>query len=250
MRFQKGHPVPIDFPMKKVPKRKSDIVSPCVGYHHNYPEPSRPGTVEHTKQLLEVVKVRMEVSAGIWPAWFFEEYGIDPMIPEPLKMEGLSEDNPSSAAMAVHMDDPMDLGKAIRAWAQKENIPLKVQPTHKGKQFRARIVDVLPTLATYVSEALKKAFDIKYFYGQARPEEVLNIDPAVFCERPDGSPGHPSYPAGHAAAAHATQMWFQDTYKATCKQIKVVETACKHWAMYRTLLGVHFSEDNLTVWSQ
>lgn len=251
MIFSKGHPEPLQRPMRVIPSIESDIVSPRIGKQHNVPEPSAFGTAEFEKQLDEVVRARLCVGKDIYPDWLFEEYNVEPEIPQPLReFARVSEGNPKALASLVHMDDPSDLGRCLRAYAQKENIPLKTPPKveHNGKEFLRRVQGVMPRLEAMLDESGEMAFEVKYFYMDARPETVLGIPGHEFTAYPEGCPAHPRYIAGHGNFAGTTFRWFKNTYAATPEQLYVARLITLHWAMYRTLAGVHLMEDNLNGW--
>lgn len=249
-RFQKGHPIPFaPGPLKELPTISTNLVSPCIGKQNGVPAPLPLESKESIEQLEDLVKVRLEVTRNKYPDWFFEKHNIDPEIPNPIQVSAkVSRYNPQALANLVHMDDPLELGLALRSYAQREDIPLKTPPNHTGKQFRARIISVLPTLASYVNDAMELGFDAKYYYLWPRPEERLGLPGNIITAYEEGCPNHPAFPAGHGTAAGATYRWFKDMYNATPEQLKVVEMTTKHWATYRTIAGVHIFEDNIVGW--
>jgi len=216
----------------------------------------------------EIAEVRKEVVAGTFPRWFMEKYypgdwGTFPEeIPEPLARAHetfnlaapLSFDDPAGLARVVHMDNPTDLARILMDWL----IDIGCRPKGSATDhfdFIETAVDSWMPVSLNRSRAAKEAFEMKYFFGVPRPEEVLGENITAY---PEGAPNHPSFPAGHGAIAFADGLTFLDEwalYERTGETVtekplpdrvkQVVFDTCYIWAMARSLAGVHHAVDNL-----
>jgi len=228
--------------------QKCKIVSPRVGKHHGIVMPAALCNDASRKEALaEVMAVREQVKAGEFPRAFMEKYYPDDWgtfpkeIPALLAREGLSFDDPEGLADVVHMDNPVDLGAAMLGWVlgkindnQWDSFP-----------FLDLVPGAMAGMARDVHSALVKAFDVKYYYGIARPEEVG--DGPGMTHYDEGSPAHPSFPAGHGAAAFASAVYFlREVPTLSDADKKALFDAAYIWAMARTFAGVHYAVDNLT----
>jgi hypothetical protein len=243
------YPLPRPLTAADIPEQ-SQLVSPREGKHHGFAPPHYPGSPEFDAQLKEVTDVRDQVCRGLWPTGFLTTDnpsglgGRPPtLIADALGFQDNGHpDNPRIAAMSVSMDRPLDLGiELYSALSQLESADAKYIDFVSG--FNRFSVE----LAVKVHAALETVFDVKYFYMLERPETVLGVAGTVFCEDEIGAPGHPAYGAGHAAAAAASAKviteWFpQDKYRNN------ILDAAWQFGMWRTLLGVHYRQDNAIGW--
>ena len=257
--YAKGCPSTISYPVvAPLPAAGSKLHSPLVGvgYAGVIPAPNMPGgdtNEAFIAEALEVAAVRMDVITGKWPAWFLAKHhpdsSFDPnVIPIPLLIAepSLVPRNPSTAAKTVHMDRPVDLAFACWSYLRKEKAPLK-SPETGHVDFLQSVPDAHTAIAAAVSSALRDAFEVKYYYGKPRPEEVFahyGLDQKLVTAYAEGCPNHPAYPAGHGAAAGAASALF-DMYECTDEQRKQIFDAAYMWAQFRTLAGVHYAVDNL-----
>lgn len=220
------------------------LASPCVGKPHSQLEP--PKASELPEMAQEVLEVRAMVARGQFPREFMEKYypkewGTFPdHIPEPLALEGLSFDDPEGLANVVHMDAPTDMPFAVHAWILSKG--------YKANDGNINCIDFIENvpethykLAQAAYRNLQKAFEAKYAYGTPRPEEALGFNLTAYKE---GCPTHPSYPAGHGAAASAVSILLR-RYDLSDENIKVVRDSAYCWAMFRSLAGVHYGVDNV-----
>jgi hypothetical protein len=243
------YPLPRPLTESDIPE-KSGLVSPRAGKTHGIAPPHYPGTPEFDAQLKVVTDVRDLVCRNIWPSEFLTTdnpggLGERPpvLIAERMGLGPPSDPmNPNIAALSVSMDRPTDLGiELFQELAALESGNAKYIDFVSG--FNVFVAE----LSVAVHEALEKIFDVKYYYMLERPETVLGVSGPVFCEDEYGAPSHPAYGAGHAAAASATavvvQRWFpQEKYRAN------ILDACWQFASWRTLLGVHYPQDNQAGW--
>lgn len=255
IKFNKGAETELQFPLKKVPSNtgSSKIVSPRVGNNYGIACPINKNNIE--TMFWEVMETRTLVSNGEFPYELMEKYypenwgTFEHVMPGPLSLEKLTINRPDALANVVHMDSPIDLGLAMMTWALSNGaIPRNRHTGHVD--FLNAIPDMISILGNNVKAALDKAFDIKYYYGVARPEELYAelsgcVNPEKMTEYPEGCPAHPSYPAGHGAAAGACAYTILNHYFLSPEQEKVIKDAAYHWAMYRTLAGVHYAIDNI-----
>ena len=224
----------------------SSLASPRVGAMHGVQLPTEFSDLQPWAE--EIERVRSEVSRDEFPRWFMDKYfpatwGVFPdSIPGPLKDERLSFYNPKGLANVVHMDNPLDLGKAIHAWLLRNNYRPILSTTTGHVEFLDNVCEAMRIMTNYVTDALDKSFAVKYYYGVARPEEVLSYNMTYYSE---GCPTHPSFPAGHGAAAGGTAKYFLDYFDLDSDAIFVVRTSAYIWAMARSLAGVHYAQDNL-----
>lgn len=244
MRFQKGHPTELVYPLTSLPTGPTQLASPRIGNAHGLPTPTYPGDEGFDQELYEVLEISSEVCANVWPSWFFEKYGVDPEVPEPLRMEGISERYPKKAAHIVHMDLPGDLGRILFTYLASKNLKLNATPSHKGIPFLETVPTLQLEIAKEIQIALEKAFEAKYYFGRPRPEEVVGYNCTYY---PEGCPTHPAYPAGHGAVSGATNKAF-NTILDLGEYKQVVEDTTKHFCLYRSLSRVHYGNDNTSGW--
>lgn len=222
------------------------LASPMVGKEHAQISADAPKESELLELAVEVLIVRVHVTDGIFPRDFMEKYYPEEWgkfpdeTPIPLQNEGLSFSRPQELADVVHMDNPMDLPNAVLSWVVKSGYKCKDARTNCN-DFVEIIPETVNKLSNAVLRNLEKAFQAKYFYGVARPEEVLRSNMTSY---PEGCPTHPSYPAGHGAAASAVSI-ILDRFDLDDYAIKQVRDSAYCWAMFRTFAGVHYGIDNV-----
>jgi len=229
----------------------SRLVNPKVGYHHNV---KIPGSFKKYESLREVQQVRHEVEKGIFPRWFFEKYypynGVFPEeITQPLKNEGLSFDDPKGLANVVHMDLPTDMPFAAHKWLLSQGANVRTH-TADHINFLESLPQVQEQITDGIQKGLVRSFEVKYYYGLERPEEVYeqetDIDGTLLTAYSEGCPNHPSFTAGHAgAAAGGISSLIKEFPEITEEQIKVLIDTAYIWAQCRTLAGVHHAIDNV-----
>ena len=223
--------------------KRYDLVSTRVGNKHDSPAP------RHSEDdLEEVIEVRRQVDSMIWPSEFLSnEFGGDD-IPELLKARKhlkLNKRLPSIAALVVTMDKPYSLGVELadellaRGVKYKEDSP-HIQFCDPDFSYSALLAD----LATANHKALNHAFDVKYYYKAKRPEQLVKVAPCTFCENEKGAPNHYTYPAGHGATSGSAESVINAYFDLDDDMKGKVYDACYQFAHWRTLLGVHFREDN------
>lgn len=234
------------YPLTSVILQPSRLVNPKVGRDHGYKIPDFFDIDESCK---EVLRVREYVKKGQFPYWFMDKYnpfksnfGSFPRKTlGPLEMEGLSFDRPEGLAQVVHMDFTSDLGNAIHRWLLREGYNVKAHtPNHIN--FLESVPNVEYKLATNIDKALNKAFEMKYYFGVARPEEVIGSNMTHY---PEGCPNHPATPAGHSAVAGTSGRTMIDCFEVDLKAIKVILFTSYTWAQARTFAGVHHAVDNI-----
>lgn len=261
LQFKKGAtPNALAYPLttdQLTDLQKCRLVNPKVGNAHGYKVPVDFDLVESTN---EIVQVRLEVEKGIFPSWLMEKYypfktefGKYEFPTEIAMIEGLSESDPQGLANVVHMDSPTDMPRAALKWLthpdydQGQNVK---DWTDKYINFLETIPDVEEQIADGVKRSLIKAFEMKYAFGIARPEEVWSstnkLDGKLLTAYPEGCPNHPSYPAGHAsAAAGGLVSLIKEFPNLTDHQLKRIIDMGYSWAMFRSFAGVHHAVDNV-----
>ena len=237
--------------------KKCRLVNPKVGDNHGLIIPK---DFDILKATNEVIQVRLDVERGIFPMWFMQKYypfrekfGEYEFPKEILGIEGLSIDDPRSLANVVHMDSPNDMPKTCLTWLTN---PMYEQGVNV-KSWTPNYINFLETIpyveeqiADGVKRALIKAFEVKYFFGLIRPEnvweEISGFDGKKLTAYPEGCPNHSSFVAGHASAAAGGVSSLMNQMKnlKDCQEKKLIDTAYS-WAMFRTLAGVHFHIDNI-----
>ena len=199
----------------------------------------------------EIQRVRLEVEKGIYPQWFMEKhwpykFQIPTHMPEALKEEGLSFNDPARLANIVHMDLPTLMPHAVLRWLLSEGANVKAwTPSHVN--FVETIPDVIENIADGVKRALYKIFKIKYYFGLPRYEEVMErqtgINGALFTAYEKGSPSHPSFGQGHEAAAVGATRELIKSFDLTNEQIEEILYITYLWGQFRCLAGVHYGVD-------
>lgn len=237
--------------------KKCRLVNPKVGNNHGYKIPDDFDIVASTN---EIVQVRLEVEKGQFPQWFMDKYypfkaefGSYEFPEEIASIEGLAKDNPQGLANVVHMDSPTDMPKAALKWLTHPDYGQN-QNVKNWKDSYINFLETIPDVEEQVTDGVKrsliKAFEMKYFFGLARPEEVwsdLNgLDGKLLTAYTEGCPNHPSFPAGHASAAAGGLVYLiREFPNLTDYQLKRVLDMGYSWAMFRSLAGVHHAIDNI-----
>ena len=219
------------------------IVNPRVGKSHGLVDPSPFGSDEFNRQREEVKEVVSLVKQGVMPVDFLYDYhprdDFDPEhVPDALQMAGIK--TPMDCALAVEMDNPMDLGFFISAELRRMGVPRK-QETTPHVPFIENIFDINVALAVYTKIAIEKCFDEKYLHMAVRPG--LNRTDADWLIYPN--PKHGRFPAGHGGAAGATHLVMTRNYQVDEQIEKLIYDCCYCFAQWRTFSGMHMAEDNL-----
>ncbi len=261
LTFNKGaSPNDLSYPCTEVQLsqlQKCRLVNPKVGNHHGFNIPS---TFDISVSTNEIVQVRLEVEKGQFPWWFMEKYypfksefGKYEFPIEIASIENLTIENPQGLADVVHMDSPTDMPRAALKWLthpdymQKQNVK---GWTDTYINFLETIPYVEEQMSDGVKKSLIKAFEMKYFFGLARPEEVWShsnqLNGKLLTAYPEGCPNHPSFPAGHAsAAAGGLVSLIKEFPNLTDLQLKRILDMGYSWAMFRSFAGVHHAIDNI-----
>lgn len=250
-KFNKLAPAGLVFPVttSNYPA-SSRMHSPLVGNPHGLPAPSMPGDEAFEHELMEVMAVRVMYERNKWPADFLKKHhpraSYDPnQLPMPLVEGGITR-SPHSLANAVHMDHPIDLAKFVLRWLLKQGVQPRT-PESNHNNFLQRVPDAMLAATVAVCDNMRKCFEVKYYYGRPRPEEAMleaGYTRDLVTNYPEGCPPHPAYPAGHAAAAAAVNV-FRDYFVLTQAQWDVVFDSAYVFAQGRTVAGVHYASDNL-----
>ena len=250
LRFDEGTPHQISYPLKEVPQFATSLHSPRVGKAHDVaPFDYR----KYEEYLTEVENVRLLVGKGEYPHAFLEKHypkswgRYTGVMPEVLQMAGADQADPSSCANIVRMDTPADLGIFIQRWLLAKGA-LKPKKASTHVDFIENVPGAQKGLTEYNLEVIEKAFEIKYYYGVARPSQVYEYlgkgKRSDLMQYPN--PTHPSYCAGHAALAGSTAKYFYDNFQLDTQDWIEIRNAAYLFAQYRTLGGVHFAVDNMT----
>lgn len=253
LRFKLGAKSVITYPCLEIPKGRSEMHSPQVGVKHGLDDFD---FTKYEEMMWEVRSVRDQVEKGEYPYQFLRKYfpkrwGELPLeLPPLLQAKGLSHLDPQSLANIVHMDKPVDLGFAIMDFLLANKVKNRLKHTNSGHfEFLDLIPRFIGDLSRKIETSLNHAFQAKYYFGVARPEEVYEhltgIPGKGITHYRDNSYNHPSYPAGHGSAAGATGRFFQDACNLEHHERNDIRRACYLWAMFRTFAGVHYAVDNL-----
>ena len=246
-QFQKGSAEPVDYPCiySEVPW-STQMVNVCDGIRHGVPEPHCIHSDEYREEAEALVRLAMDVERGIWPEWYLDFCGIDTRLSPILKdFAGLDEMDPKGCADIVRMDHPAELWMALTQYTVTEGIA--VAPQYKGIRFLERAVDPLTEYSEMLSPAMHRAFEVKYYFGFARPEEYF--ESPNFSHYPEGCPAHPSYIAGHGTAGGVANAAFQRVFtEAQREHLDAVETATKQFAHFRDFARVHTRQDSANGW--
>lgn len=249
LRYKKGCPDGTTFPLKRIPIVLNKLHSPVVGNAHGV---AAFDTTKYEEYLKEVISVTADVARGRYPYAFLHDHfpkawgTMESEIPEILQAAGADVDNPVSCANLVRMDLPNDLARFIFAWLLPQAPKLR-NNVDANFPFLKLIPGSQAACAAGVNAALQKAFEVKYFYGIARPAEVFEAIYGLPANKVEiyEHPWHPSYVAGHATVAGATAKFFLDKFVLTPVQIRQVRLAAYLFAQYRTFAGVHYAVDNI-----
>lgn len=239
MPLIKGYDSELPQPLTKkdIPKN-SQLHSPRKGVQHGTAAPT-----EGRDKLDEVIEVRRQVVTNHWPADYLahgDGFGTEP--PVLLKEMGIRKRRPSTAAAAVRMDKPHDLGVAL--WDALHAAGAKLKEQYNYVPFVEQFAHFLSELNNANYHALDKIFDVKYYWMVERPETVLGLPGCIFTGDSYGAPNHPAFGAGHGSVAGATYALILKFFDLTEDQAAMVWDACYQFSHWRTLLGVHYREDN------
>lgn len=237
MKFNKGaSDEGLKFPLTELPTKDCGLHSPKIGRPNGLPAPNDPSDI-----IAEVLAVRASVARREWPKAYAEKHGLGDDISE-LLWRGADIFDSEDAAMAVHMDKPLDLFFMSWEWLKANGVQLKPEFSEgPWVSFLTDPIGVMAAAAANIDKALNTAFEAKYFFGQPRPEEIVGYNMTAY---PEGCPPHPAYPAGHGAVAGATCATIETYFDLTEEQAEMVRLSCRQFAHFRTFAGVHYAEDN------
>ena len=242
--FAKGSVDKLNYPLTSIPSKSSKLHSPMIGKPHGLTDVITGNEKELIDEVLEVVG---NVARGEFPHWFMKKYyptqwgEYTGKMPIPLANQLLRIDNPRACAKVVHMDNPIDMPNSVLSYVLKNRATLKV-PSTNHFNFINLIPNAVAKMATSIDNSLIKAFEAKYYFGICRPEEMLNANITAY---PEGCPNHPSYPAGHGAAAGAGVKAILDHFNLPNELKKEALDSAYFWSMFRTFAGVHYGPDNI-----
>lgn len=240
-----GYPTDLECPLTSLPSIESDIVSPMIGNSHNLPEPARPNSNEFIEQVEIFKEVRELVRCKEWPSEFLASYnpsGSDGSVPRFLKSAGVRKYEPITAGRLVEMDDPIDVGIHLFKELRAANVPLK--NSYNWQPFVEEYVRFIRVLSERLESILVKAFEAKYYFGLERPETFLEIDGDIITDSKGGAPKHFAYPAGHGSVFAETYNVIKEFFDMDTQVNLEILDALYQGAQYRTMLGVHWPQDN------
>ena len=226
-----------------------DLVNPKVGKNYGLKIPDDFDIMEAAEEIL---KVRLLVQKNIMPWDFLEKYWpynfeMKRRIPTSLLMSGLSFDNVEGLANIVHMDDPLDLPlmqkKVLTNPKYGGDANIKKGHTKKYKQFLETVVDPNETITDFQKRYGHKVFELKSFFGLARPEEVLPELGVLLTAYKEGCPCHGSLGQGHQALAQAGFKALNNDLKLEDWQIENGLYEAYLWGQFRCFAGVHYGID-------
>ena len=232
-----------------------DLVSPREGKRHGTNPPLWIGDEGFEESLDEVCDIVDQTELGRWPKEFLAKgnpSGLDGNPPELLKDKlGLRSLRPQRLALAVSMDKPWHIGEFLVDALLAQGATFKENRKHiqfcdMDNSYMAIMSDIM--VANH--HALDRVFDIKYYWRKPRPEDYKEISGAVFTVDGNGAPNHWAYGAGHGAYCGSTAEVILRSMDLTDMQVAWVLDATYQFAQARTLLGVHFWEDNFLGYNQ
>lgn len=248
--FQKGAEEPLEYPNRRTDVK--GVVSLRIGKQHGVRPPTSPGDPGYKAMVDEFLEVRDHVERDSWPHEFLQKHypSFFPFatstseVPEPIRDANINEINPKAAALLVRMDLPSDLGNYIFDYLVRQGVPFRYS---EGMDFARGRVLFNKMLWDELYPASEKFFEVKYFYGSARPEEFLGIPGCVLTSYEQGCPKHPRYIAGHGTLAGVTQRVIERFFSFSGHEMErsVSAVSCYQFAQYREFSGVHFTEDNI-----
>lgn len=232
-----------------------DVVSPRPGNKWDSKAPIRPGNAGFEESLCQVKDAVKMAEMDKWPSQFLaigNPTDLGGEVPELLKKK-LKLMGPKAArnlAMSVSMDKPWHLGEFLLDELLMRGVKFNIDRpgTIQFCDKDASYCRTMERITDQYNKGLDRVFDIKYYWKQPRPEDVIGIHGSVFAVDGIGAPGHYSYGAGHAAAASATDTILQQDLNLTPDLSQEVTHACWTFAFGRTALGVHYLEDNAEGW--
>ena len=222
-------------------------VNPMVGKDYGLKVPI---DFDIKQQADELLKIRAEVDAGIFPQWAFEKYypfkaewGQYEFPEEILSIEGLSTADPVALGLSVHMDSPTDIHRTIVKWLTNPMYGQKVNvkdwtPNH------VNFLETIPYVEESISDAVKvgliKAFRAKWALGLQRPETYIGRNMTLY---PEGCPCHGEIPQGHVSASVSGAYDIIKQFPTLSHyQTKKILDVAYSWGFFRVLAGVHWQD--------
>jgi membrane-associated phospholipid phosphatase len=229
-----------------------DIVSPREGKRHGTAAPLMLGDEGFDESLQQVCDALEMAHKGQWPGDLLaigNPSGLEGAQPEllraPLNLYGSNA--AKNLAMSVSMDKYWHLLEFLFDKLTSMGIGFKTD-----RPETVQLVDRDASLAAMMNDFHKNAldvgniiFDIKYFWKKPRPEDYKAMPGAAFTIDENGAPGHWSYGAGHATFAGLVYFILNKWLKLGKDLAAQVMHECWTFAFGRTVLGVHFIEDNV-----
>lgn len=249
LRFAEGISPALTYPVKAIPQTRNTLHSPQIGNNNGI----KPFDYQRYEEYLdEVIEVRLRCGKNEYPLEFMKKHypkawgRLPSEFPKALLDAGINPENTASCEAAVRMDTPVDLGLFImRDLLARKVLKPKVGTNHTP--FLESVPQAIAEMSKRISEALTKCFEVKYYYGVARPAETYKAikggDYAAILAYPH--PTHPSYAAGHSAASAATAQFFYDYFDLDTSDWIDIRNAAYLFGQFRTMAGVHYAVDNL-----
>lgn len=228
--------------------KPSQLVNPKVGKSYGLKMPEGFDVFE---SAAEILMVRLQVLNNIYPEAFMRKYWpykfeMPTYLPQAFIINGLTFDNPQGLADIVHMDDPLDLPLSLKKvltnprYGGTANVK---EHTIIYKQFLETVVDSNETITDFQKRYGHRVFELKSFFGLARPEEVLPELAMYLTAYPEGCPCHGAIGQGHMALAQAGVRALNHVYDLSKDKVQDSLYTAYLWGQFRCLAGVHHGID-------
>lgn len=239
--FNKGNDPdrpPPTFPLDAVPDYPNQFHSPQPVSEL---DPMTPDPEITLADLFEVTATVKQVMLRQWPEDYAKTHRLGEDLSPILHNAGVADSY--DLARLVHMDKPTDLFYIVDAWV-KDQAGLDAHVATNSLDcfpFLELIINDVATVTQLIDMGLNQAFEEKWYWGIARPEEVAGYNLTLYAE---GCPNHGSYPAGHGTVAGVVAEYILRSWDLKRAQRDEVELACRQFAHGRTFAGVHYAADN------
>ena len=236
MNFQLGNAgQEVIYPLTDLAELHPDnqMVNPRPGVAHVPAPPAYQKEYEN-----QLIGCRLDVERGNWPTSHLKWLDLNPEPATFLQLEGMTGTDPVTAALFVRMDNPDELMRAVIRWTVDANISLKNPPAH-GSDYLERNVRTMARFSVECNRMMQIAFDAKYYYGMARPEELICPNFGHY-----GAPWHPEYPAGHGTFAGCVEKVAKEVFDFNPAELEQLERGCRQLAHFRSFAGVHYPYSN------
>ena len=230
--------------------RPCDLVNPKLPNDYGFKTPDDFDPIESTAEIL---LLRQKTLRGEFDWDFMEKYWpfnfkMPRKFSKALELAGVREEYPIGCAVAVHMDDPLDLFlfKKKVLTNPKYGGKYNIKGRHgRFKQFLETVVKLNKTVADLQWEFMNKIFEVKSALRLERPEEVTPELGTYITQYEEGCPCHGSNGGGHTTASFCGSRALNTDLKLS--PAAQMESLFEDWifGQFRCMAGMHHGIDGI-----